>query len=304
MPLFQCLLALVWLTLVPGLFAQGKNAQSSAPSTELPDNLTEQLDIVYAAYGGREMHLDLFSPKEKVSSEKRPAIVVVHGGGWLKGDKSKFRALAIALASRGYVTAAIEYRLGGEALFPAGIHDCNAAVRFLRANADKYGIDPERIGAVGGSAGGHLVGLMAVSDKMDALQGEGGNPGVSSRVKSTVVMAGPLDLTSGSVLEKSRNDPENSNANHWFGKTYDEAPDLYKLASPFHQVSAETGPMLFICGDMDSPERNEATREKLRTLGVKTDLIVVKNAKHGCWNRLPWFTGIVADIDTWFQETL
>ena len=110
--------------------------------------------------------------------------VVVHGGGWLKGDKTKFRALAQTLAARGYVTAAIEYRLGHEAAFPAGIHDCNAAVRFLRANAQRYHLDPDRIGAVGGSAGGHLVGLMASGWEVPELQGGGGQSDQSSRLQA------------------------------------------------------------------------------------------------------------------------
>ena len=88
------------------------------------------LDLVYAERGERKMHLDLFVPVGK--AEPRPAILVVHGGGWLKGDKEKFRPLAQALAQRGYVTAAVEYRLGGEAKFPAAIHDCNTATRWLR----------------------------------------------------------------------------------------------------------------------------------------------------------------------------
>lgn len=273
------------------------------PSTELPSTVTEELGVVYAVYGERQMEMDLFTPAEK-AEEAWPAIVVVHGGGWLKGDRTKFRALAIALAEKGYVTAAISYRLGGEAHFPAAIHDCNAATRYLRANADKLHIDPERIGAVGGSAGGHLVGLMATGAGIEALQGEGGNSGVSSALQMAVVMAGPLQMTTGSVAERSRTAPEKSNSNQWLGKTIDEAPELYALADAHLHVSKDTPPMLFLCGELDKPERNEATREKLRELEIPTKLVVFPGAKHGAWNNHPWFKEFVQEIDIFAKEHL
>lgn len=292
------LLALLLFGIHPLLHGQNQNA----PSTELPEGVSEQLEVVYATYGDRRMTLDLFQPE--MGGDALPSLIVVHGGGWLKGDKSKFRALAIALAEQGYVTAAISYRLGGEAHFPAAIHDCNAATRFLRANAAKYRIDPDRIGAVGGSAGGHLVGLMATGAGIEALQGEGGNPGVSSALRCAIVMAGPLQMTTGSVADRSRNDPEKSNSNQWLGKTIDEAPELYALADAHLHVSSDTPPMLFLCGELDNPERNEATREKLRELEVPTGLVVFPGAKHGAWNRLPWFNDFVQEIDKFAKEHL
>ena len=286
-------------------FAQqkaGKPKVANPPSKEIPADITAELDVVYARYGKRELHLDLF--RQKTVRQPMPTLVVVHGGGWLKGEKTKFRALAIQLAKRGYVTAAIEYRLGGEALFPAAIHDCNAAVRFLRAHADKYLLDPKRIGAIGGSAGGHLVGLMATASHVDEFQGQGGNPEQSSRIQAAIVLAGPLELATGSVAEKSRKDPQNSNANKWFGKTIDEAPELYRQASPFTHVSKETPPILFMAGELDYPARNQGTRNKLKVLGIETGIVVVKDGKHGCWNREPWFSLMIRDMNTFFLRIL
>lgn len=290
---------------LPTGFAQqnpAKPAADNRPSTEIPASITAELDQVYASYGKRQLHLDLF--RQRTAQQPMPTLVVVHGGGWLKGDKAKFRALALQLAQLGYVTAAIEYRLGGEALFPAAIHDCNAAVRFLRANADKYHIDPQRIGAVGGSAGGHLVGLMATAAHIKEFQGSGGNSRQSSQLQAAVVLAGPLELATGSVAEKSRKDPKNSNANKWFGKTIDQDPDLYRLASPFTHVSKQTPPMLFMAGEFDYPERNQGTRDKLKALGIETGIVVVKGGKHGCWNREPWFSPMVNDMDKFFRRSL
>ncbi|MCA9164402.1 MAG: alpha/beta hydrolase, partial [Planctomycetales bacterium] len=228
-------LAMLWL----GVHSASSLAQSDPNDSLKPrrvsleprDDVEQQTDVVYATYGERQLKLDLFLPRNEETG--RSAVVVVHGGGWLQGDRTRFHALAQALAARGFVTSAIEYRLGGEAKFPAAIRDCNAAVRWLRANAERLRVDPQKIGAVGGSAGGHLVALMAAAPQVASLQGDGGNVDQSSALQAAVVMAGPLELTTGSVAERSRTGGDSSNANRWFGKTIDEAPELYELASPY-----------------------------------------------------------------------
>ncbi len=274
------------------------------PSTVLPPGVKANLDVVYAQDGDRELLADIFLPPSKAENTKgAPAVVIVHGGGWLKGDKQKFRALALALAARGYVTAAVEYRLGGEAHFPAAIHDCNAAVRFLRRNAAKYGIDADRIGAVGGSAGGHLVGLMAAGSHVEALQGDTSKGG-SATIQAAIVMAGPMQLSTGDVAERSRKNPARSNTYHWLGKTLDDALELYRLASPYQHLTKETPPLLFMVGDKDRPERNQPTRDKLKSLGVATGVKIYKDGAHGCWNTNPYFGEMVADMDAFFQQHL
>ena len=158
------------------------------------------LDLTYAEYGPRKMLADLFIPKGK---GPYPAALIIHGGGWIKGDKMKFRAMGLEMAKRGFVSMAIDYRLAEEALFPANIHDCHAAVRFLRAHAGKYKVDPERIGVVGGSAGAHLAGLLATTAKVKTLHGKGGHEDFSSEVQAAVVMSGPMEISTGSVAERS-----------------------------------------------------------------------------------------------------
>ena len=115
--------------------------------------------------------MDVYRPKGEWG--QLPAVVCIHGGGWAKGDRSSHANLAKALAARGYVAATISYRLSGESPFPAQIHDCKAAVRFLRANASEYGINPDKIGAIGLSAGGHLTALLATSGGIKELEGKG-----------------------------------------------------------------------------------------------------------------------------------
>ncbi|MEL7497501.1 MAG: SMP-30/gluconolactonase/LRE family protein [Planctomycetota bacterium] len=261
---------------------------------------TKHLDVVYAQYGTRKLLLDLFVPAN--TQKAAPCVIVVHGGGWHNGDKKSFRAMALELCRRGFVTAAIEYRLADEAPFPAAMHDCSAAVRFLRANADKYSIDQDQIMAVGGSAGGHLVGLMASGARNPNLQGAGGNPGVSSEITAAVVLAGPLQIVSGKVAEQSLDPDAKSNARSWMRGTVEEKRGLYLMADAMEQIDNKTCPILFQVGEKDNPDRNQSSREKLKTLSVKTKLIVYPDAKHGCWNRKPWFTSMINDMEAFLKN--
>ena len=291
------------LALVPAPTSKPKR-NKSIPDTRITDDLNADLDIVYARYGERKLLLDVLAPKTAGPDNKLPCLVIVHGGGWHNGDKTKFRALSTKLAGRGYVVAAIEYRLADEAAFPAAIHDCLAAVRFLRANSEKYHIVADKIGAVGGSAGGHLTGLMASGGGNPELQGGGGNPDQPSRVQAAVVMAGPMEMLTGSVAERSRSGKGFSNANSWLRATVDEKPELYALADAFAQIDQDTCPILFMTGEHDNPGRNQPSREKLKSLGIATDIKVYKDGKHGCWNRMPWIDDMVADIDTFMKTHL
>lgn len=281
----------------------GRSAKSKRPSTDVPEGVSLETNVVYGQAGDRKLLMDVATPQGAVDGP-RSCVVVVHGGGWLNGDKAKFRALTLALAERGYVSAAVGYRLGYEAKFPAGIQDCNAAVRFLRANADRFGIHTDRIGAVGGSAGGHLVGLMASGWKNRKLQGESGHADQSSRLQAAIVMAGPLQMLTGSVAERSRKPDSGSNSNVWLGATVDENPELYGLADAYAQIDADTPPILFMCGEHDHPERNQPARKKLEKAGIESSINVYQGGKHGCWNQQPWFAEMVADMDAFFKRHL
>lgn len=288
----------------PGNAQARPNTKTARPSTALPDNVTAHLDVVYAQDGDRKLLTDVFAPKNKKGL--LPAIVVVHGGGWLNGDKTKFRALAVKLASLGYVTSAVQYRLGYEAKFPAGAQDCLASVRFLRDHAKQYRIDPNRIGAVGGSAGGHLVGLMATGWNDVGLKGEFDNSNASAKLAAAIVMAGPMEMVTGSVAERSMepNPKKPSNSNVWLGKNVKEAPQLYRLADAHAHISKDDSPLLFMVGEHDKPERNQPSRDLLKKLGVPTGLKIYKDGKHGCWNQNPWFEMMAADMDNYFSKWL
>lgn len=278
------------------------DASGRATSTNIPKDIEAKFNVVYHTDGSRKLLMDLFTPTAGPSL--KPAIVVVHGGGWKNGDKNKFRALAIHFAKRGYVVAAIEYRLAREAFFPAGIQDCNAATIYLRQHAKELGIDPNRIAAVGGSAGGHLVGLMAAGSKNPKLR-HAAHQQADSRLAAAAVLAGPLQTTTGSVAERSQSaKPPVSNAYLWLNGTLPEKPELYRLADAYEQISSDMPPTIFLSGSKDSPERNALSRSKMTDLGIANQIVVHQDATHGHWNRDDWIEQVVSDIDAFFDKHL
>lgn len=287
-----CTFVFAWIAL--------SHAQNEPLPSAPPESVKAELNLTYGRTPEQELKLDLYRPK---SDGVLPACVLVHGGGWINGDKEKFTPLAFTLAERGYVVANVEYRLAGAAKYPAGVQDCLLAVRWLRANAGRFGVDPNRIGTWGGSAGGHIVGMLAgqlpkdrfiTSDLQD----------VSPAVQATCIMAGPTDLTNEKFVENLRKAGEKSNSFAWFGKLYDDAPDLYREASPVTHFTKETGPVLFLTGDLDNPDRDSAGIAKLQSIGVPTKQVLIEGGKHGCWMRNPWFIPCVDAVDAWFQEHL
>ncbi len=279
-----------------------KDAKSK-PSVTLPKGVTPFYDLTYARYGTRKMLSDIFVPP---GNGPHPAVLILHGGGWHSGDKMKFRAMGLDLAHRGYVTMAIAYRLSGEAKFPANIEDCHAAARYLRAHAKDYKVDPDSIGVVGGSAGAHLAGLLATTADVSALQGNGGNASVSSTVQAAVVMSGPMQIATGSVAERSLiKDNPKPNAVWLFGGNVKEMPEAYALADAHEHIDKNTPPILFQYGGTEDPSKIDPSLKKLRQLGIASKVLSnYKDGKHGCWNRHPWFTPMMDDIDAWFREHL
>jgi len=162
-----------------------------------------------------------------------PAVVCIHGGGWRAGKRQDMDFMTEVLARRGYVAATVGYRLVPNARFPAQIEDCKAAVRWLRANAAKYHMNPDRIGAIGPSAGGHLACLLGITDKKGGLEGSGGNPDHSSRVQAVVSFFGRTNFT----RKTWTNQLEEEVFVPLIGASFDDKPELYKRISPIAYVS-------------------------------------------------------------------
>lgn len=267
------------------------------------DRLDEQLDVTYARYGERTLEMDIYRPKDAWG--ELPAIVCIHGGGWKKGSKINHRKVAQALAARGFVTASISYRLSGEETFPAPIHDCKAAVRFLRANAKKYGIDSNSIGAIGHSAGGHLAALLATSAGVQELEGNGGNAEFSSAIQAVVPMGGQTDFLSARTRDISAATERGAIWRQFLGGSLEEKPETYRLASPLNHLDKTDPPCWLITGEKDDPStRADDLRQKMSEYGIPADVTVIRNAPHPFTVKQIWFDEMLEVADAFFKKTL
>jgi acetyl esterase/lipase len=216
---------------------------AAAPAPQPPTNVCFERDIVYGKVGDVELKLNLARPKDATSA--LPCVVVIHGGGWAAGDRSVHDDLTWLFASRGYVSATVGYRFAPKYPFPAQVQDVKCAVRFLRANAAKYNIDPDHIGAVGFSAGAHLTMMLATMDKADGLDDSGGCDLPSSKVQAAVSYFGPTDLTA-TFPDTTRR----ILSDFICGSLQDKA-DAYRKASPITHVNPGDAPMLLFQGTKD-----------------------------------------------------
>jgi len=229
-------------------------------------------DVVYGHGGGRELKCDVFTP-EGVSAPA-PAILIVHGGAWVVGDKTQLKGYGFLLGREGYVCIACEYRLAGESQWPAQIHDVKAAIRWIRANAAELNIDPERIAICGASSGAQLALIAAGTPNKAELEGEGGNPGESSAVAAAVSFYAPTTLSPGGDMLRDSVDK-------LLGKDADAS--IYADASPSSYLSAEFPPTMLMHSHQDElipPEHSISFAAGLHALNVPVELYVFDNAPH------------------------
>ena len=248
--------------------------QRAKSDIALPETIEELKDIEYGNVQGRSLKLDVYRPKTMTQSA--PAIIFVHGGSWRAGKKENYRRYCIRYAQQGYVTVTISYRLTQEAPYPAAVNDTKCAVRWVRANAENYNVDPDNIVIMGGSAGGHLAMMAAYSSDIPALEGDGGHAGVSSRVQAVVNLYGPTDLTVPFAHDKR------VVINFLGKKQYQDAPDLWAEASPISYVTADDPPTLILHGTIDTiVPIDQADRLATKLAGLKIPYI---------YDRLPGWT--------------
>jgi acetyl esterase/lipase len=250
------------------------------------DEITVVPNLTYSEAGNVKLQLDLAQPA--AGDGPFPAIVYIHGGGWSGGNRHSFRPHIEEAAKRGFVAATISYRLTQpdpntgqpQQPFPAQIHDCKAAVRWLRAHAAEYKVNPNRIGVAGASAGGHLSLLVGLTSPSDNLEGDGGHLDQSSRVQAVVNIFGPTDLVRhyetapgavGFLKGLCHGTPEDSR-------------ELYERASPIRYVSRDDPPVLTLHGDKDRLvplEQAQLLDERLQAAGVVHKLLVLAGQGHG-----------------------
>jgi acetyl esterase/lipase len=241
-----------------------------------PEGVKVLRDLQYVAGGHEQNRLDLYLPAK--AKGRLPLVVWIHGGAWRSGSKEG--CPAVPFSAKGYAVASINYRLSQDAVFPAQIEDCKAAIRWLRANAAKYHLDPGRIGVWGASAGGHLVALLGTTAGVKDLEGRDGNLDQSSRVQCVVDWFGPTELTT--MAEQG--DKPGSSVALLIGGSAPENREKARQASPLTYVSKDAAPFLIMHGDKDDivPLRqSELFAKALKRAGVEATLQVVKGNGHG-----------------------
>lgn len=268
-----------------------------------PADIEVQRDVVFGSGGGRDLKMHLVLPKEN-AKEPAPAVVWIHGGGWMGGNKDGGVRQCVPLVRRGFVGATIEYRLTGEAPFPAQIEDCKCAIRFLREHAKRYNIDPNRIAVAGSSAGGHLAALVGTSGDVKELEGSGGWSNQSSTVQAVIDLYGPTDFklfvtTPGYESHNKDGSPESRLLG---GGEVLTKPDGIQRVNPITYIDENDPPFLIIHGSRDGTvpsNQSTALHEALQKAGVSSKLHVIDGAGHGG----PQFAAAeIQDMKTEFLE--
>ena len=272
-------------------------------SRELPEGFVARRDIEYARVGDISLKLDLYTPKEPVG--ELPLIVWIHGGAWRAGSKSSCPALRFL--ERGFVVASISYRLSQTAIYPAQIHDCKGAIRWLRKSASAYSFDPQRIGVWGSSAGGHLVALLGTSGDVEELEGEVGVTGISSRVQAVCDFSGPTDFLQMDAHSKPGapivHDAMDSPESQLVGGPIQENREKVARANPITFVSGDDPPIIIFHGDRDPlvpHHQSVILHDALEKAGVDVTFRTVKGAGHGFRGR----EKVDVEVDAFFDKHL
>jgi acetyl esterase len=257
------------------------------PPCVLPPTVDLRRDIIFARPAGHDLLLDLFLPTQRRAPA--PGMVFLHGGGWRAGSRQQFWRQAIHLATLGIVGICSGYRFAPEFVFPAQLEDAQAAVRWLREQADELGVDAQRIGAAGGSAGGHLAALLGTCE---AVVG-----GVPSRVQAVIAFNGVFDLTS------LRTAGGSSAVEGLLGPSRRLAAE----ASPLVQAAAGAAPTLLLHGTADTTvpfAQAEAYQRRLRELGNRAELAAADGAAHGYFNRPPYYQATLTRMEQFVCDVL
>ena len=245
-------------------------------------------DISYAKSAHALQKLDLILPSNP-QVKPAPVLLFIHGGAWKRGDKNfSTKMLRGYVESKGLAAVSINYRLSGDAKWPAQLHDCKAAVRWIRANAKKYNFDPERIVVWGTSAGAHLASMLAVTQNDSKLDGDiGPHTSEPTHVLAAIDFFGPADLATMKEPQTPAGKP--SPIDQLLGGDRSKLTAMAKSASPIHHVSQGDAPFLIMHGSKDPlvpQSESENLHQALKQAGVDSTLVIIPDAKHGFPNRV------------------
>jgi len=270
-------------------FSYGKEADPAKQRVlELAERneISVRLDQPYAGNDNPKQQVDVYLPKQPRTKDPLPVVALIHGGGWVNGDRLGYAATAIQMARTGdYAAVTVGYRLTKEASWPAQVHDCKAAIRWIRVHAKELNIDPDRIAAWGSSAGGHLSALLGTSGDVKALEGElGPFTAMSSRVAAVVNLCGPSDFTQALMFTAEGEAIVQDDAvSGLLGGTYQEKPEIAKAASPVTYVSADDPPFVTFHGTQDKRvafRHAETLHAALNEVGVSSRLVPITEGGH------------------------
>ncbi len=259
-----------------GQIPRSAPSQPSQAAPQMPADFSGepevQQDVAYGTAGGHALLLDVYQPGEH--SDLRPAVVLIHGGGWTSFDKSTMRRLGMFLAQSGFVAFSVDYRLfhDKENLWPAQLDDVQRAVRWIRANAAKYGVDAERIGAFGHSAGAQLAALLGMEETRD--NSDAALAKYSSRVQAVVDVSGPTDFTAHHDADAD------AFFSSFFGGSYAQQPKTWQDASPVFHVAKQVAPFLILHGTKDSDvpiAQAQELADKLKQVGASVKFVTVED---------------------------
>ena len=295
--------------------ASSSCSQQSDPLKLTSEDMVAYENVIYSVVDNRELKLDIVLPK--YLNSPAPAIVDFPGGAWRICNKSVDDARLYT--EYGFVGVSVEYRTSDIAIFPAAVHDCKAAIRFLRAHAKEYNINPDKIGVTGISAGAYFAALLGTSDNDKYLEGDGGYPQYSSTVQAVVDHFGPIDFlngndTTGLGLKNINSFSASESPGALFlGGPIDERKEMAKLASPLSYIDANDPPVLIIHGEKDGMviiRQSELLFEALKKAEVECKMLRVKNADHQYRSYMygvqinPSTEEIIGITIEWFQKCL
>ena len=234
--------------------------------------VTIEEGVVFGTAGARDLKCDVYTPPGR--PENAPAVLMVHGGSWRNGDRTQLRGYGILIGREGYLCVCTEYRLLDEAAWPAQIHDVKAAIRWMRANSSRLGLDPERIVIEGNSAGGHLALLAAGTPGLPDFEGEGGNAGVPTDVAAVLAVYPPTDLA---AMKRGTNEPIASSVEP------NKVAEIVRTGSPINYVTPDFPPTLLIHGTKDELvpyDQSVRMYQALEKAGVPVELHTYGNQPH------------------------
>jgi len=281
-------LALVILCVASSVFSQELSGKKQNVVKIAASNQVEvELEQPYAGNDNPKQQVDLYLPEKRNSDKPLPVVAMIHGGGWVNGDRIGYAALGVQLARTGdYAAVGVGYRLSKEAQWPAQVHDCKAAIRWIRAHAKEYNLDPDRIAVWGSSAGGHLSSLLGTSGDVKELEGDlGPNTQFSSRVQCVVNLCGPQDFAQALMFDKEGQPVWKDDAvGGLLGGNAPDKPAESKAASPLAHVTKDDPPFITFHGTQDQRvafRHAETIHAALQKAGVPSLLVPITGGAHG-----------------------